>query len=421
MAGGWEFQLPTRIRFGRGGFRKLGEVAAEFGKSALLVGYREPGVLESVYAAATESLRQAGIGVNWFYEIPPDPDAELGQAGAVAAVANGSDIVIGVGGGSVLDAAKGIALLARAGGHIWDYTTANRDRRPVTDAIPVIAVPTTAGTGSEVTPVAVFTHHGVSSDPDIPLKSSISSPLIRPKVALIDPELTVGSPAHLTAACGADALGHAIEAYISRKANPLASALASRAVRLIVKNLERAVEDVHDPEPREPLALAATMAGAAFGSAGVVMSHAIAQALGSVLHIPHGEAVAIATSINLRYNLEAAAQKYNELAHYCGIAAGSPESRAERFVEHISQLLQSVGLPDRIEREKGVGSHLPERPNGCSAQMTPDPFFSSRDDFAEKLTRNAFDSTPVPLKLNPRRVEFDDLKQVFLELLAPTG
>ena len=404
----WELELPTRIRFGRGRLNELGPVARDIGRSALLVGYRDRSGLDDLYERAMQSLKDAGLAVIEFFDVPPDPDAEVAEQGAERARQTGAEVVIGLGGGSVLDAAKGIAVLARSDGTAWDYTTANEAHRPVPEALPIVAVPTTAGTGSEVTPVAVFTHRGVGPDADVPLKASISSPRIRPRVALIDPDATLGSPPRLTAACGADALGHALEAYISRAANPLSSALAARAVRLIVKNLTRAVESPNDPEPREALSLAAMLAGAAFGSAGVVMTHAIAQALGAVLHLPHGEAVALGTPVNLRYNLDAAEEQYAQLAHYCGVTAESRREKAEQFVELVAKLLRTVGLADHIEAAVVA--------NATGADVTDEV---ARKALAEKLTRNAFASTPVPLKLNPRRVRPEDLRQVFLQLLSP--
>jgi len=395
MLRNWEFHLPTRIAFGRGGLQKLGEAARPFGDAAMLVGYRDRAGLEEAYVRASKSLSDAGLKVTEFFEVPPDPEAELGTRGADEATRAGAQVVIGLGGGSVIDAAKGIALLARINGSLWDYTGANPDRREVTDALPVVAVPTTAGTGTEVTTVAVFTHHGVGTMPEFPLKASVNSPALRPKLALVDPELAVGSPPTVTAACGADALGHAIESCMSRRSNPIASALALPAVALILKNLRRAVEDPHDPESREPLALASTLAGAAFTNAGLTVTHAIAQALGGLLHVPHGEAVAIGTPLNLRYNAQACEAVYCRLAEACGIVGDSPPQQAARFVDCIIELLRSVGLPDRVE----VGDDAP-------------------DDLAARLAKNAVDGTPVPVKLNPRKIDESTLRDLIEEILC---
>jgi len=394
MLRNWQFQLPTRVHFGRGGLRKLGELAGQFGKSAFLVGYREQAGLEETYARAVDTLRETGITVTEFYEVPPDPDAELPVEGAQRATQAGSDVVIGLGGGSVIDAAKAVAALVKMGGSPWDYTGANTNSHPITDALPLVAVPTTAGTGTEVTAVAVFTHQGVASTPGASLKASVYGPAVCPDVALVDPDLAVGSPPSLTAACGADALGHAIESCISRRANPISSALARRAVALVVRHLRQAVEDPDDPKPREPLALAATLAGAAFSEAGVVVTHAIAQALGGVLHVPHGLAVAIGTPLSLRYNAERCLAEYCVLADCCGIPAGPPEEKAARFVDTIAELLRSVGLPERVE--------VP---------------YDAPDDLVDQLARNAMESTPVPIMLNPRKIDETALKDMLKELL----
>jgi len=390
----WEFQLPTRVQFGRGGLRKLGENAKQFGQSAMLVGYRDRTGLEETYARAIRALAGAGMTVAEFLEVPPDPDAELGLEGARKAADAGVDVIVGLGGGSTIDAGKGIAVLCKMGGRLWDYTGANPDSRAATDALPLIAVPTTAGTGTEVSSVAVFTHHGVGSIPDAPIKASVSGPAVRPRVALVDPDLAVGSPAALTAACGADALGHAIESCMSRRANPMSFVLAGRAVALVVEHLPGAVASPDDPAPREPLALAATLAGAAFGSAGVTMTHSIAQALGGLLHVPHGLGVAIGTPLNLRYNAEVCEEVYSRLAHYCGITSETSAERASRFIDCIVGLLQSVGLPNRVE----VPADAPA-------------------DLAARLARNAIESTPMPLKLNPRKIDEATLVELFGEIL----
>jgi len=280
------------------------------------------------------------------------------------------------------------------GGSLWDYAGTNPDFKPVTDSVPLIAVPTTSGTGTEVTSVAVFNHHGMGSMPEYPLKASIAGPAVLPDVALVDPELTVGSPPRLTAACGADALGHALEACVSRRANPFSSALGGRAVALIVENLRQAVENPDDVKPREQLALASTMAGTAFAVSSVVATHSMAHALGALLHVPHGEAIAAGTVRVLRYNAECCVDEYCELADYCGIAADTPEQRAAKLVDCIDELLRSVGLLDKIDV-----------PDGSPA------------DLAAKLARNAFESTIKPIEWNPRKVDEATLTQIFDEML----
>jgi alcohol dehydrogenase len=199
----------------------------------------------------------------------------------------------------------------------------------------------------------------------------------------------------LTAASGADALGHALEAFLSRQANPVTSLLASRAVALIVENLPRAVRSPDDPGPREPLALAAVLAGAAFNEAGVIVGHALAHGLGAVLRVSHAEAVAIGTPVHLRYNFEERADRYAELAEACRLPDGPVWERARRFVDAIAGLLQSVGLPDRVPAPPGAPA-----------------------DLADRLVESALQSTRTALTLNPRKVDAGALRALFAECVT---
>ena len=181
---------------------------------------------------------------------------------------------------------------------------------------------------------------------------------------------------------------------MSRRANPISSALAGQAVALILRHLPRAVEDPDDPQPREPLALASTMAGAAFAAASVIMTHSIAHALGAILHTPHGEAIAVGTPTTLRYNAPDCRDVYCQLADYCRLTADSPEERATRFIDSICELLESVGLPSKVR--------------------VPD---DAPDDLAAKLAKNAFESTLKPLEWTPREIDEATLKKLFDEIL----
>jgi len=390
----WRFRLATEIHFGRGRLRNLGELAAPLGRRALLVGYAEPGSLAETYRRAAEQLQKAGLAVTEFFRVAPEPDAEAAAEGAALARSAATDVIVAVGGGSVIDAAKGIAVLACLGGQAWDYTGENPHAKPAVGKLPLVAVPTTAGTGAEVSTVAVLSHRRRWPRGEVAWKGSISSPAVAPEIAVVDPNLTVGSPPELTAACGADALGHAIEACLSRRGNPISSLFGGRAAALIVENLARAVEAPDDPQPREPLALAALLAGAAFSEAGVGVAHALAQALGGVLHVPHGVAVAVSTPIALRYNREHCVPQYAELGRWCGVAVSSPEESADRFVQRVVELLRSVGLPQRLPAPDGAAEGL-----------------------IDLLVENALETTPVPITLNPRKVDPPALRAMFQEAL----
>ena len=398
MLQNWDFHLSTRIEFGRGRVRKLGEAAGRLGAAAMLVGYRECDALEETYGRAARALVEAGLRVVEFLEVTPEPHASLAVEGARKATEAGVDVLVALGGGSVIDTAKAIATLVRMGGCPWDYTLANRHRRPADEALPLVAVPTTAGTGAEVTSLAVLTHDGVGTSPGVPLKAVLAGAALLPKAAVVDPDLSQRCPARLTAGCGADTLAHGIEACMSRRSNPIGSALGAEAVGLIVEHLVRAVAEPDDAGPRVPLAAAATLSGAAIETAGVTLTHSIAHALGGLLHIPHGEAVAIATPLNLRYNAPRCVETYCRLADRCGISGGSAQEKADRFVDRIVELLSSVGLPDRV--------NVPDSVSGAVS-----------NNLAGRLAQAAIDGTPTPLRLNPRKVGRADLERLLLDIL----
>lgn len=391
----WTFELPTRVHFGRGEIRRLGEQAAGWGTSVLLVGYADQTGLAEVYRAAQKSLVDADLRVAAFLRVVPDPDADLVQEGAAQARDAGAEVVVALGGGSVIDTAKGIAALAPSAATVWDYIDENPNRHSVADALPLLAAPTTAGTGSEVTCVGVFTHW--RGQPAVPRKGSIVSDLVRPKVAIVDPNLALSLPARQTAIGAADALGHAIESYLSRRANPFTQALSARAVALILAHLPQALEHPDDIGAREGLAAAATLAGVPLNEAGAVVPHAIAHAMGALLHVPHGLGIALATPVALRFNREACADALAELARGCGIAGGTGAECVERFTAAIIGLLDQAGLLA--------------------------PFVLPADapaDILDQLVENALASAPIPVKLNPRKVDRAALRAMFEEILGRT-
>ena len=370
----WQFTFPSRIQFGRGGLRRLGAAVKPLGTRALLVGYRDAAPLADACRAAAKSLADAGLTVAEFFDVPAEPDTKTVAAGAQAARSCSADVIVGLGGGSVIDAAKGIALLAKQGGAVEEYCDTAASPRRIDDALPIVAIPTTAGTGAEVTQIAVFSQKEA--------KLSLVGPPLRPRVALVDADLTLACPPAVTAACGADALAHAIESCMSRAAQPVATALAMHAVSLIVDHLPRAVAQPDDRDAREALSAAATLAGLALNESGVTMTHAIAHALGAIVGLPHGECVALATPLNLRYNLEASRPVYAQLARVCGVTGASPESLADDFIAHVCELLRSIGLRERIAVPAG-----------------------EREPLATRLAACAFATTPTPLRLNPRPIE----------------
>jgi len=391
----WDFFQPTRIVFGRGSVRKLAEAVAPWGRAPLWIGYRDAQGLQPIYDSTLDALRKAGLNATACPGVTPEPPGEEIAEMAAVAKAAGADVIVACGGGSVVDAAKAVALLCRTEAPLDSFFLGGREARPLTDALPVVAVPTTAGTGSEVTEIAVVGHR---DEQGRPFKASLFGPVLRPKVAVLDPDLTLGCPAPLTAACGADALAHAIEACLSRRATPVSTLLAGEAVRLISTWLPKAVASPDDPQAREPLLLAATLAGQALSTAGVTAAHAVAHALGAVLGMPHAVAVAEATPVMLRHNLDACREEYAALAERCGLARDDSQPLPERFVEHITGLLDQLGL---LRRGPAVGPVT--------------------DELLDRLVADAFAHTRAPITLNPARMNEAALRGVFAALLSEQG
>ncbi len=421
MLSKWSFSLPTRIEFGRGRVRQIGRfvlelvsqgITAEGGcatRSVLLVGYGDCAALDTAYAAAVDSLRAVGLRVEEFMEVVPEPDEEIAVRGAEVARRLGSGVVLGLGGGSVIDTAKGIAALAVNEAPLWEHSTANPQSRPIGQALPIVAIPTTAGTGAEATSVAVFEQHGVGPTPHEPLKAIVHGPALAPALAIVDPAFMDTMPADVAAACGADALSHSIEVITSRLANPVCTALAVESVRLSIQNLATAIGCKEATNPKETkksraaLTLATTLSGIAVNGPGVTAAHAAAHALGALLHVPHGQAVSLTALPFLRFNKEACIEPYANLARACGLAndgmtrPGAEEELAGRFVERVDELWQTLGLPRRLEQSN---------PAEC-------------DGLVKRLAQNTIDGTPLPLRNNARKVDGEALEGIFAGFVNP--
>jgi alcohol dehydrogenase class IV len=390
----WTFHFPTLVRFGPGMIRKLGELAQEFGWNALVVGYKNQQGMEDVYQRAQRSLRSARMHAIPFFEVGPEPDAEIIPRGVEAYKKNRCEVVIGLGGGSVIDVAKAIGALVKMEGQPWDFANANEGYRRITESAPVIAVPTTAGTGSEVTAISVLTFHGKGTYSDMPLKAALVGEGLHPKIALVDPELTLGKPASVTAACAADALLQAVEACLSRMANPISSVLAGQAACLIFGSLKAALANPQDVTARANLALAACLSGAAYDVTGLTVGHAMAQAIGAVFGVPHGTAVAIAGPVALRFLQQTCPAALAELGRQCHILAETPEQQGGQFLDALEQLFRDAGLPEKFT----VPADAPR-------------------DYLDRLVRHALEATAEACTLTPVKVDQNVLRDLFQKTL----
>jgi alcohol dehydrogenase class IV len=342
----FEFRTVPSIQVAWGAAQRLGEIlAGRFdARKAMLVS--DAGLVKAgVIAPIVTALTHAGFSVEVFDKVVADPPEQIVQDCVTSARNAGIDIVIGLGGGSSLDIAKLVAVLVASDQPLSQmYGIGNvKGAR-----LPLVLVPTTAGTGSEVTNISIITTGETT-------KMGVVSPQLYGDFVLLDAELTVGLPQVHTAATGIDAMVHAIEAYTSRhKKNPLSDALAREALRLLGTNLIAACTDGKNRAAREGMLLGAMLAGQAFANSPVAAVHALAYPLGGHYHVPHGLSNALMLGPVLRFNAKAAAPLYGELAEVLGVAGtGDAVQRSDAFVRHMEMLMDESGAPRRL-RDVGV-------------------------------------------------------------------
>ena len=341
------FNTSRSVRFGASLILQLGEMTrSEIGCRVLLVtdtGMLATGLVDQVQVI----LANAGVDVTVFSDVVADPPEAVVLAATEAAKVADVDAVIGFGGGSSLDVAKLVAVLAMDNQSLKDiYGVGN-----ITGGrLPLILIPTTSGTGSEVTPISILTT-GKSE------KMGVVSPVLIPDIALLDPELTLGLPAHVTAATGIDAMVHAIEAYASTSANnnPLSKVLAKQALSLMGAALETAVHTPRDIEARSDMLLGSLLAGQAFANSPVAAVHALAYPIGGHYKVPHGLSNALVLPQVLRFNAVTAPQSYAEIAAcaFPDLAGLSPQAAATAFAEAMADLSKRCGLQQRL-RDLGI-------------------------------------------------------------------
>jgi len=379
------FPMPTDIHFGPGVLKTLpAQVKALGAQKAFLVtdpGIKAAGILDRVVTLLNESR----IEVEVCDQVKPDSSSTLLDAAAQEVRQSGAGVVIGIGGGSSLDSSKAIAALATNPGSCTDYVGMNKVRdKP----LPIIAIPTTAGTGSEVTYWAIFTDEARN------LKLAIGSYLIYPTIALCDPELTLNLPPGLTASTGMDALAHAIECCTNNACQPISRALAIDAVRLIGLHLRSAVLNGGNIESRYGMMLASTMAGIAMNSTRLGLAHALAMPLGSWdLHVPHGVVLAILLPLTLEFNYLAEPDRFVEVAAALGqrLDGMNRLDAARCAVEAVRALARDVGIPGTMS-SYGLQEH----------HIRP-------------VIEEAMKSGNIPV--NPRKVTAADLERILRAVL----
>jgi alcohol dehydrogenase class IV len=331
-----------------GAIKRLGQIVKEhMGKKVLLV--TDPGLIKAgLLDVATTSLNEAGVRYELFDGVVADPPVSVVEAALADALEAGVDGVIGFGGGSSMDVAKLIALLIGGGEKLDDVYGVGQAKG---QRLPLIQIPTTAGTGSEVTPISIITVGETE-------KKGVVAPQLLPDIALLDAELTLGLPAHVTAATGIDAMVHAIESYTSASANnnPVSKALAREALRLLGANIETAVKDGSNVKARSDMLLGAMLAGQAFANSPVAAVHALAYPIGGIFHVPHGLSNALVLPHVMRFNAETCDKAYAILATdvFPDLATAPVDQRVNQFIDRLEALSADLGLEQTL-REVGIG------------------------------------------------------------------
>jgi alcohol dehydrogenase class IV len=352
---------PTEIRFGWGRLKEVGEVVAKYGKRCLLVTVPSFPALEPIFEKVKTLLKDAGVEVEHFDGVIPNPTTENVTAGTKVAKDHKADVVLGVGGGSSMDTAKAIAVEATHDGTCWDYIFSS-ETQPTEKTLPIITVTTTAGTGSQVTQVAVVTNTAEK------YKSALYNPIIYPKVGLVDPQLTLTVPEHVTASTGFDVLCHAFESYVGVNSTPYADMLAEEAIRLVAKYLPTAVKDGSNKEARSAMAWADTLAGLCIANAGVTLPHGMGMAIGGLYpHVMHGEALAVTYPEFTRYTYNSAIKQFATFGRILNSALESEtdEVAAKKACDEIDKFLKDIGMWLSLE---GLGipeNELPQLAKAC--------------------------------------------------------
>ena len=331
---------PTEILFGPGRLNELGGIAKRFGKRCLLVTTPSNEVLEPMYARVRTLLSEAGVDVTHFAGVQPNPATEIISAGAEAARACGAEVIIGLGGGSSMDSAKAIAVEASHEGISWDYLF-YRDTQPTEKTLPIIAVSTTSGTGSQVTQVAVVTNTAGRD------KSALYHSRLFPDVCIVDPELALTVPKHMTAATGFDAFCHAFESTLHPNASAYGDLLAWEVIETVAGNLPFLLKHLDNIDARSRMAYADTLAGLCIANAGVTLPHGVGMAVsGMYPHVAHGEALAVIYPAFSRFTWSSAVEQFARAGRILnpGLTDLSDEEAAKASCTAIDSFIKEIGM-----------------------------------------------------------------------------
>jgi alcohol dehydrogenase len=343
----FDFQSHTRVIFGEGAIDRLGEMARELGFGRVLL-VADRGLLESGHVGeAVSPLRAAGIEVVAFHDFDTNPDTAMVEAGRVFASEADIDSIIGLGGGSSMDYAKGINFLLTNGGSMQDYWGYGKASKPM---LPMIGIPTTAGTGSEAQSYALI------SDAKTHVKMACGDPKVAFRVAILDPRLTLTQPPHVTATAGYDAIAHAVETFVTTGRNPISDTFSREAWRLLESNYERVLDEPKDIAARGRMQIGAYYAGVAIENSMLGATHACANPLTAHFGTTHGVAIAMLLAAVVRWNARVAGERYAELLHSSGLSSTRKMAESGDPAEALAERLEEMACAGRLNgRLSGAG------------------------------------------------------------------
>jgi len=379
------FQTTRRILFGNGTFAALPEEVSRFKGSRVMI-ITDDGIVKAGLAHQAEKmLSGAGITCECFSGVTPDPAYEIADQAAQKAKDFGADVLVGLGGGSSLDIAKVASVLLTNEGPVVSFFGVDAIQSP---GLMTILIPTTAGTGSEVTPIVIL------SDEEEKLKKGIVSPYLFPDAAIIDPELTINLPAHVTAATGMNAFIHAVEAYTSKNANSMTDMFAEKAIQLISDNLRMAFCNGMNIESRANVMEGSLLAGMAFANAGVTAVHAFAYPIGAEFHIPHGTANSIMLAPVMEFNMLGNLQKFSRIAELMGrdVMGLTWREAAVQAVDDMKVLAEDLQIPSSLST------------------------FGVQDQHVDELAQGVMKVTRL-LDNNPRKLELQDAQAIYRRVI----
>lgn len=379
---------PVKLVFGEGKLQEAGKYALMYGKKALIVTtgtlFKESGLVDRLQ----KILKASGVSSVYYPEVNANPLNTQIDKGAEIARASNCKLVIGLGGGSAIDAAKGIAIVLGHKRPIWDFCIGT-DVPPITDkTYPIIAITTTSGTGSECTQWSVITN------PDTEEKPGIGSDYTFAKVAIVDPELMATMPPKITASTGFDTLAHAIEAYTAVLETPITDLGCEQAIRLVGRFLRRAVKNGQDREARNGMAYANSLAGIAISVGIVTVCHGLAHSVGGLSGSTHGETLAAMTPHTMRFSMKAYPDKYRKVAMFLRDECGAPEQYSlEDSIKEVEVLIKDIGLGAPLSQQGLKEKDIERAADGVLRYMggsiTNDPATPKREDLIA-IIRKAF-------------------------------